>query len=655
MKDNLNKNIISVTELKKYIMENKSMLALGIFALLTIYGRGLLVLNARVDTEQLINNPNGTYNWLEIGRQGGVFTRLLIEQLNFNPYFATLSSFIILIISMIILSYFFDYIGQSSSAISVSIFLMFMVYPIWVEQFYFTMMVLEISVAMMLTIVSVYMCFWSIINKNTFIKLLSIVPMIWAFSTYQSFMILYIALCIFSFMIFYKDINRFKDEHEFNPSPLKLIFELIILFFCAAAINTIITKIFFSGGSGYLTNQIRWGVDPLTQCIRNILSHIFQVICGKGIFYSLSYIVSIIFMLMSVIYSVKFMKNKLLKWLYVFAGLGLQICPFLITIYGGTIPVYRAQFVLPFVVACNFGFSLITFNNKKMIKAVIIASCFVTFLSNTQIVMRMQYTDDIRFQEDMRLAEQIQERIHDVTNGDNKPIAFVGSKQSLLNASCVHGELIGKSIFAFDYEVEPHYLCSSVRIVNILNTMGFDFKNVSQEEMFEARQKAVNLPCWPNKNSICDDGNFVIVKLSEDNWYFDDFGAGEIKKVDIDNLQFSNDKLMWVIDNIISKDDSVTVQGWIYKPYTSSHNANIKVYIENIEDNSIYELQTIMQMREDLNDVFKNQADYSRGGYIAKFETSDLGDDLSKYKIILEYENDNEKLFADTQRFISDK
>ena len=112
---------------------------------------------------------------------------------------------------------------------------------------------------------------------------------------------------------------------------------------------------------------------------------------------------------------------------------------------------------------------------------------------------------------------------------------------------------------------------------------------------------------------------------------------------------------MWVIDNIISKDDSVTVQGWIYKPYTSSHNANIKVYIENIEDNSIYELQTIMQMREDLNDVFKNQADYSRGGYIAKFETSDLGDDLSKYKIILEYENDNEKLFADTQRFISDK
>ena len=42
--------------------------------------------------------------------------------------------------------------------------------------------------------------------------------------------------------------------------------------------------------------------------------------------------------------------------------------------------------------------------------------------------------------------------------------------------------------------------------------MGFDFKNVSQEEMFEARQKAVNLPCWPNKNSICDDGNFVIVK-----------------------------------------------------------------------------------------------------------------------------------------------
>ena len=47
------------------------------------------------------------------------------------------------------------------------------------------------------------------------------------------------------------------------------------------------------------------------------------------------------------------------KWMVILVLLVLQITPFLLTIYGGTIPTARSQFVLPFTTGCNFLLALV--------------------------------------------------------------------------------------------------------------------------------------------------------------------------------------------------------------------------------------------------------------------------------------------------------
>ena len=643
------KNNLLMQNLKQYVFENKYIFELVAILFFIVYGRQMYVINARIDTEVVINNPSDVYNWLDIGRQGGIFTRLLFEQLNFNPYFATTLSFIILIIGMIIFSYLLYYVGDIKSSISTFIYITFFIHPIWVEQFYFTLQVLEIAVAILCTIISVLLSFIAITENKNSMKLVSIILIIWAFSTYQLFMILFISLSIFSFILFYRKL--YLDRKD-NYICIKLIIQLILLFIISVLINNIITKMFFSNGAEYLTEQVRWGKDPINICIANVFNHIISVITGQGVFYSRIFIVSLIFAVVCLIYESVKMKNIKYKYLYILALIGLQTAPFLLTIYGATIPVYRAQFVLPFIIACNLGFILIVVRNFKYIKFIAYLLCLSSIITQTQVVMRMQYTDDIRFQEDMRLGSDISNEILMITGGKDKPIAFVGVKKAELNPSCIRGELIGMSIFDANSEVQPHYLTSSDRICNLLKTMGINMRNVSEEQMYEARKIAYSMPVWPNNGSIIDSGEFVIVKLSEDIWYADDILDSTIEKLDISNINLSNNKLKWSVDENIINGNQLKISGWIINPNVSSSYFKPRVYIYNEKDNEFFRLPTIKKERLDLNNACPNEEDYTDSGYIAKGDISNIINGVEDFRIILEYSNDDESIYIDTGIYI---
>lgn len=648
-----NEKNLSLDNLKEYIYKNRYVFMFGVLLLFLIHGKQLYVLNARVDTEVFINNPNSVYNWLDVGRQGGIFTRILFEQLNFNPYFVTAGSFIVLSASMIAFGYLFQYVGKMSSGISVLIFLIFLVHPIWVEQFYFTLQILVIAIAIFLTAISILMSFWGILNNKKFAKVLSIVLMVWIFSTYQLFIVLYVAGAIFSFLLFYKHKSLREDNEKRNIHIyIKLIFNLIILFLIAMIINSLITKLFFSNGAEYLTSQIRWGIDPVEICIKNIITHVTMVALGKGVFYSYTYIISIILMLSCLLYDVLHMKEIRLKWLYVLAAISLQVCPFIVTIYGGTAPVFRAQFVLPFVIACNLGFTVMASSSVKYKKTIASSICVVILIIQTHSVMRMEYTDDIRFQEDMRLGSQISERIGMATNGEEKPIAFIGSSSSQLNASCIRGEFIGRSIFDVDAAAQPHFFYSSGRITSLLRTMGYKMQGVSSEQVLEARKIASEMPIWPAKESVYDAGDFVVVKLSVDNWYAEEIMEPESEKVEISDLNFNNDAFKWAVDSTTVENNIIKIRGWLIKPNVPSKNGRTKVYLINESNGTVFKLATFYQERIDLNNAFINEADYINAGYISKAHLSDLDGELSQYKIILGYNNSEEETFVDTGVFI---
>ena len=130
---------------------------------------------------------------------------------------------------------------------------------------------------------------------------------------------------------------------------------------------------------------------------------------------------------------------------------------------------------------------------------------------------RLIYTDNVRSQEDFRLAISVEPRIDEVSDAE-KPAVFVGVYNNNLNAACVRGDIIGQSIFNWDSSVEPQYWNSTYRICRITRTYGFNFKEASEMQLVEARRLAQNMPSWPANVSVLDTGEFTVVKLSEDKW-----------------------------------------------------------------------------------------------------------------------------------------
>lgn len=73
--------------LQTYLYDNRWWLLLFNGLLLFIWGPWIANTAPRIDTEVLINTPYTPYNWLDIGRQGGILTECLFGLRWFNPIF----------------------------------------------------------------------------------------------------------------------------------------------------------------------------------------------------------------------------------------------------------------------------------------------------------------------------------------------------------------------------------------------------------------------------------------------------------------------------------------------------------------------------------------------------------------------------------------
>lgn len=238
---------------------------------------------------------------------------------------------------------------------------------------------------------------------------------------------------------------------------------------------------------------------------------------GEGTFYTAFYG---LFAVLSILYAaveVCLAKKARCRWMYLLAVLLLQFSPFFMTIYMGTIPTERAQLVYPLLLTGNAVFLFSKASGFR--RAVIAFAIFVLFWSQSGMTMRLLYTDEIREQEDIRLAQQIESRIQELDPSGEKEVAFVGVHDCELNLICVRGSLIGNSVFNWDSGAGAKYLSSTARIWGTLHTLGYSFAYVwTEEQMIKARMEALTMTCFPDSGSVADKGEFIVVKLSEDIW-----------------------------------------------------------------------------------------------------------------------------------------
>lgn len=527
-------------ELQEYMEKYRSRIFLMGLLVFLFHGAKLFSGSIGIDTEDIINLGEDFYNgWLTTGRQGLVGMKTALGSLWYNPYFAGMLTLVCLTAGVFSFFRLLEYAaekehagcGKSSMAGWMAGSMLLLSHPILTEQLYFALQSVEICLGFLFTAVSLlFVLKWEEKQKPLWFAGGALL-LVLVFSMYQAFVPLYIFGAAALLLT--------QGMREKNMGTLlERMLRFMAVFFTGFLVNTIVTRLFFSGSS-YLQGQIFWGKVSPMENFRLILGHIVKTLTGyDSIYYSPGYgllwaVTLILFFL--VLRKKEYGKKRKLLLLFFLAAV--FAAPFLMTVVCGGAPAVRSQLVLPFLTGFLGWFDCYLSGllrektgednrtdagrvkassslRARLTKTVIGLVCLAAALMQLQVSMRLYYTDDCRYGQDVSLARDLITRIEQVRGKEKLPVVFIGKKEFQGNPACVQGEVIGRSFFDYDTEAEPQFFWSTRRILGFFRILGQDYGMVTADRLPEAVEYSTYMPEWPAENSVQIHEGMIVVKLS---------------------------------------------------------------------------------------------------------------------------------------------
>jgi len=211
----------------------------------------------------------------------------------------------------------------------------------------------------------------------------------------------------------------------------------------------------------------------------------------------------------------KFASDK--KILYIIAAIGIPLSIMFLAILGGNKPPIRGTYVLPLAFAFMFFFLIKNYSNKYRIAV----ACFalLTAAYQAQITAQLFYSDQLRYNEDVRLAYEIRDMIVKASlDNENLPFAIIGrakaSEKFHTNANFMQGEVIGYSFFEWGFERGEQ----PARSFNFMRCLGINFNLPNGEQWKRAFSEAVYMPSYPDSGFVKKLPDVIVVKLSDFNY-----------------------------------------------------------------------------------------------------------------------------------------
>lgn len=509
-----------VQDIKTFIHTHKGAVLLNITIVCICYLHMAFSMNIGIDTEAIVNDRfTLLYSWERIGRHGLVLTKMLLRIQAYNPYFAGFL-FLTAFMALGILTAFFCWLSaEKNNTYPYGLFLiLFSTCPVWMMQFYFALQRAEVVLGLIYAVISIlcFQQFFFLGKRKIYLIPLYLIFGIWSFCSYQGSVIFYIALCIMAILLDFAEHYTEKRWQDYAGMILKMIGGFLVIFL----LNTVITHLFFKQDT-YLQGQIAWGQIPLSENIYRILIPVYHVFSLHSLAYRSAYPLACLCMA-AVFFGFCLKKEikKSMKILLLIILAGLLLTPFLLSIYMGSIPAPRSQFALQLVSAFGCMFACGVWKKEKTNKslwlqrgtlAVSVISVWFSLIS----IFLLQYTDDVRYQEDLRVAESIAEDIRHTEGTGELPVIFVGQYNSKLNHSSYREDVYGASFLGWDYSPE-NQTGATTRIIGFMRTMGLDIKDTGALNIQEeALKSAEELTCYPSPGYISVEKDFVVVKLSE--------------------------------------------------------------------------------------------------------------------------------------------
>lgn len=512
-------------EYRTFIRENRWVPWIAVAAVLLSYGICLNGFRIGIDSEAILNDPKSLLDsWYSIGRYSLVFTKDLLGMRHFNPATENL----LMMAFMVFYGIFADFLfwvfsgGSRKLKIFYAVFpALFLTHPCFVQQYLFTLQAFEVALGVLLTLMAVYCVSRWAFGGHKWLLAPGIFLTVWGFGSYQALVPFYMAAALAVYLIYY-------EFHEEQPAFYRraairhlLIFFVSFLLYELAVKAVIVLQNGFGFVGDYLEEQVLWTQHPVWVCIGNIKHYIRVVLLGQGDFYPKTFIIFALLFAARLLYCwVK--KRRKAYLLYAVCALLLVLSPFYLVFYQGGGIVIRSQMTLPFA-AAFFGAASAAFiaraaiglrRGGRCLAGILTAVCLMLAVYQGNTSSRAVFSAYMTYENDKMTAEQLVERLQalDAVIPGQK-VAMVGQHRPYLpEGAGMREEIVGYSFFEWDHDSPVGV---TKRGAGLLTTLGFPVTPVSKEEYDRAVRFSRGMTCWPDKNSVQQFGDMIVIKFSD--------------------------------------------------------------------------------------------------------------------------------------------
>ena len=503
--------------LVKFIKANKFLIYTAIFISIFAYGFSLTHYTLSVD-EEIALTLGDKYNWSNQGRFGLDILKTLFNYWNTNSITSTFLAISLFAITGNLWAYaFFSITPQKTNRYipGIIIILLFITFPAYSENIGFSMMSFELGIGwVFVTIAAIIISKWAFyaMKSKTFL-ILGIIFTTFATSIYQAFLSVFIIGCFIQLIIYILYLEYHKTKMRF-----KSFFSIVIKIFLVSMSSLILYKLIdkliqlYNPSSGYIENFIMWGKKPASLIIKDLYLYFSDLFSGKLIYGSQILFPTVVICFFLIVYfTIKLLTKKHSgnAGILILSLIGYGLTPFLIYILTGTSVPVRGNLVWPLFTSSIFLF-LYLILNKVNIRKVLIFLVVVASFFQANAISQLFYSDYLRYEEDVKLANQIGFSIINLDLGEipQFPVVYVGKHEQQQRKGIIKQEVIGYSFFEWDNG-------NQLRIGDFMQSLGYMYLPPTEEQRDRANQIAATMPTWPRTGSVALKDNIIIVNLSK--------------------------------------------------------------------------------------------------------------------------------------------
>lgn len=526
--DNSSLTSYSLQGFLQFVMHNSKQIIISMLFLLLAFGQKLFSNTFSIDTQGIIQNNDALYkSWFELERFGLVLFKKLTGTYLYNNALASFTMVVFFGISAMVWAYLLCSASHTMKLQPAFFIIPYVASPIFAEMLGFLLLGPEISIAAILTAISLMM--WanaaasSSAKQRILLVIASIVCATLSFTMYLAMVTFFITGTAILYVLRYSD-SKYQN-HDKNESRAFLIGSVVIFVVSYALyklLNALAMKVKGVTTNAYISDQSRWGKDSPSVILHNMGSHVLALYSGEGIFYSVIFSICALCVFVAAIYHVITKKISLFSCLVV---LLIVLSPTIMSFVLGGIPSVRTEMTYPlafsFITMVLFSGIVFTIQrNAQSIRAeavTIVAWILIIAIGWNQalITSRIFYTENIVFTQDVLTAQEIKSRIDELGLGEhpNEPLVFVGNHVAKCNPDCYSADqlgLTGRSMLEIGFSTEHG---TGVKKQFMVDVLGVYYNSATSEQIEQSEELAESMPHWPDPGSVAEKDGIIIVNF----------------------------------------------------------------------------------------------------------------------------------------------